>query len=99
MNKSAVISSLLVIALAAFVAGRYSSAPRSSSSANRRLLYYVDPMPPAFHSDRPGIAPDCGMPLEPVYEGTDPTAVLSLPAGSLSIPVEQQQIIGVRVET
>lgn len=33
----------------------------------RRILYYQDPMHPAYRSDKPGIAPDCGMPLEPVY--------------------------------
>ena len=34
----------------------------------RKVLYYVDPMHPAYRSDRPGVAPDCGMTLEPVYE-------------------------------
>jgi RND family efflux transporter MFP subunit len=34
----------------------------------RKILYYVDPMHPAYKSDKPGIAPDCGMTLEPVYE-------------------------------
>src|SRR5438309_9818061 len=33
----------------------------------RKILYWVDPMHPAYKSDRPGIAPDCGMKLEPVY--------------------------------
>lgn len=33
----------------------------------RRILYYVDAMHPAYRSDKPGIAPDCGMPLTPVY--------------------------------
>jgi Cu(I)/Ag(I) efflux system membrane fusion protein len=33
----------------------------------RRILFYRDPMHPAYRSDKPGIAPDCGMPLEPVY--------------------------------
>ena len=42
----------------------------------RRILYYVDPMHPAYKSDKPGVAPDCGMQLEPVYadEGATPTA-------------------------
>ena len=31
----------------------------------RKILYYVDPMHPAYKSDKPGIAPDCGMKLEP----------------------------------
>ncbi|MBI3693427.1 MAG: efflux RND transporter periplasmic adaptor subunit [Acidobacteria bacterium] len=33
----------------------------------RRILYYIDPMHPAYKSDKPGTAPDCGMKLEPVY--------------------------------
>ncbi len=37
-------------------------------SKQRKILYYVDPMHPAYKSDKPGIAPDCGMKLEPVYE-------------------------------
>ncbi len=36
----------------------------------RKILYWVDPMHPAYKSDKPGIAPDCGMKLEPVYEGS-----------------------------
>ena len=31
------------------------------------ILYYVDPMHPSYKSDKPGIAPDCGMQLTPVY--------------------------------
>ncbi len=33
----------------------------------RQVLYYVDPMHPAYTSTEPGIAPDCGMKLVPVY--------------------------------
>jgi hypothetical protein len=40
------------------------------ASAPHRVLYYVDPMHPAYHSDKPGKAPDCGMDLEPVYADT-----------------------------
>ena len=32
-----------------------------------KILYYQDPMHPWYHSDKPGIAPDCGMKLVPVY--------------------------------
>lgn len=47
---------------------------------SRKILYWVDPMHPAYKSDKPGIAPDCGMKLEPVYEGSPaPTA----PAGKI----------------
>ena len=32
-----------------------------------KILYYQDPMHPWYRSDKPGIAPDCGMRLVPVY--------------------------------
>ena len=48
--------------------GRKSTAIRPGTDVlGRKVLYWVDPMHPAYHSDRPGIAPDCGMTLEPVY--------------------------------
>src|SRR5207249_8670802 len=51
----------------------------------KRVRYYVDPMHPSYRSDKPGIAPDCGMALEPVYEGEDPAAKLQLKSGAVSI--------------
>ncbi len=41
----------------------------AAPKGGRKILYYVDPMHPGYKSDKPGIAPDCGMKLEPVYEG------------------------------
>jgi RND family efflux transporter MFP subunit len=41
--------------------------PESKAVRVRRVLYWVDPMHPAYRSDKPGTAPDCGMALEPVY--------------------------------
>lgn len=66
--KTALILLGLVAAFAAgFGYGRwYGPVPAKSG---RKVLYYVDPMHPAYKSDKPGIAPDCGMKLEPVYEG------------------------------
>lgn len=60
-----------LLILAAVFAGGYllrgrSSAPATATNA-RTVLYYVDPMHPAYTSDKPGVAPDCGMTLEPVY--------------------------------
>jgi protein SCO1/2 len=37
---------------------------------DRKVLYFVDPMHPAYRSDKPGSAPDCGMKLEPVFADT-----------------------------
>lgn len=100
MNKPAVVGSVLVLGLAAFVAGRYSGGTTAvQSSSSKRVLYYVDPMHPAYRSDKPGTAPDCGMVLEPVYEGEDPTSKLRLAPGAVALSPEKQQLIGARVET
>lgn len=100
MNKPAAVGSLVVIAVAAFVAGRYSDKSNHPQAPTaKRVLYYVDPMHPAYKSDKPGIAPDCGMALEPVYEGDDPASKLQLAAGAVSITPEKQRLIGVQVET
>jgi membrane fusion protein, copper/silver efflux system len=62
----------------------------------RKVLYWVDPMHPAYKSDKPGKAPDCGMDLAPVY-AEEPTAVkTTLPEGSFQITPEKQQLIGVK---
>jgi len=99
MNKPAAVGSVLVLGLAAFVAGRYTSNPNPAQHSAKRVLYYVDPMHPAYRSDKPGIAPDCGMALEPVYEGEDATAKLQLAPGAVALTPEKQQLIGGRVET
>jgi len=57
--------------------------------AAKRVLYYVDPMHPAYKSDKPGKAPDCGMDLEPVYAEST----------TIAISPERQQLFGIRVET
>ena len=82
----------------------------SASATGRPILYWVDPMHPASSSDRPGIAPDCGMDLVPVYgdpggarvSQDGPGAGLApegLPAGAIRIPAERQQLIGVKYAT
>jgi Cu(I)/Ag(I) efflux system membrane fusion protein len=60
---------LLVLALlaATFAGGYVLRATRHPGQPGRRVLYWVDPMHPQYKSDKPGIAPDCGMQLEPVY--------------------------------
>lgn len=62
----------LVAVTAAFFGGYVykaikGSSPVSASNTGRKVLYWVDRMHPAYKSDKPGIAPDCGMKLEPVY--------------------------------
>jgi RND family efflux transporter MFP subunit len=57
---------LLAIAFSSGVAWRTWAGAKKKDA--RKPLYYVDPMHPWYKSDKPGIAPDCGMKLEPVYE-------------------------------
>ena len=66
--------------------------------ASARVLYYVDPMHPAFKSDRPGIAPDCGMALMPVYANATDSSLVSAIHG-ITISTAQQQLIGLRTAT
>lgn len=71
---------LLVVIAAAFGGGYVYKAVKggagtSAEKGGRKVLYWVDPMHPAYKSDKPGIAPDCGMKLEPVYaDGGAPAA-------------------------
>jgi membrane fusion protein, copper/silver efflux system len=45
--------------------------PAPESKAEKKALYWYDPMHPSYRSDKPGIAPDCGMDLAPMYEGAE----------------------------
>jgi len=86
---------------AGFLAGAWVTWPasgRGQTQAARKVLHWVDPMHPFYRSDKPGIAPDCGMQLEPVY-ADDPSAAtgMSMPPGTLRVPVEKQQVVGVRL--
>jgi len=59
-------------------------------------------MHPGFKSDKPGVAPCCGMELEPVYEGAAADVVeakQSVPKGAVHVSSEKQQLIGVRTGT
>ena len=58
-----------------------------------KVLYWQDPMHPAYKSDKPGKAPDCGMDLVPVYEGG--MTASNLPEGAFQISPAKQQMIGV----
>src|SRR6516165_8127706 len=75
--KKAVVAILILAAIAfSYVLGRGRTQRDRKTSLERKVLYYVDPMHPAYKSDKPGIAPDCGMQLEPVYadDGGTPRA-------------------------
>jgi len=66
----------------------------ATSKAERKILYWQDPMHPSYRSDKPGTAPDCGMKLVPVYaEPSEPMA--QLPEGTVQLTAEKQQLLGV----
>ncbi|HEX4949888.1 MAG TPA: efflux RND transporter periplasmic adaptor subunit [Blastocatellia bacterium] len=68
---------------------------QTAATIERKVLYWVDPMHPAYKSNQPGKAPDCGMDLVPVYEdGTSMTS--EIPPGAIQISPERQQLIGVQ---
>ncbi len=77
--------------------------PGTSAAANpskgRTVLYWHDPMHPAYKSDKPGIAPDCGMQLEPVYVDEDSSLPRTPPGppGTVVVDASRRQAIGVRL--
>ena len=95
----------LAIIFVAAITGAYSLGRHHSPAPGRRhVLYYIDPMHPTYKSDKPGIAPDCGMKLTPVFAGDsgdlDHHGVSrELPAGAVQINDETQQLIGMRLAT
>jgi Cu(I)/Ag(I) efflux system membrane fusion protein len=66
-----------------------------SGTAEGKILYWYDPMHPSYRSDKPGIAPDCGMKLLPMYAG-EAEAMKHMPPGTVKLSPEKQQLIGVR---
>ena len=80
-------------------AATHVTAEPGSSESTRRILYWYDPMHPVYHSDKPGIAPDCGMALVPMYESRTPSEQATTDAGLIHIPPSQQRALGVRLAT
>ena len=73
-----ILAALFAMAFVTLAISRKQSAKPSAASAatppasgkasqEKKVLYWVDPMHPAYKSDKPGTAPDCGMDLVPVY--------------------------------
>lgn len=75
--------------------------PKSTpAAAAHRILYYVDPMHPSYHSDKPGKAPDCGMDLVAVYAdavGKSLTASSDSGPDSFTIDPSAQKIYGIQL--
>ncbi|HZO99578.1 MAG TPA: efflux RND transporter periplasmic adaptor subunit [Terriglobia bacterium] len=76
------------------------AASEAGTTPQGKVLYYEDPMHPWYRSDKPGIAPDCGMKLVPVYAEEKPSVpVGSFPPGTVQISPARQQLIGVTTAT
>ena len=106
MKAVRTIAVLLVIA-AAFAGGYVYRAVKSNLAGSaekgeRKILYWQDPMHPAYKSDKPGIAPDCGMKLVPVYadeggaQAAASPAASAMPPGTIQVTPDKQQLIGVK---
>jgi membrane fusion protein, copper/silver efflux system len=74
----------------------YADEESGAGEKERKILYYVDPMHPAYKSDKPGTAPDCGMDLVPVYADEQSGSTSSGIPGAIKISSEKQQLIGVQ---
>ncbi len=69
-------------------------APAEPSKGERKILYWFDPMHPKYKSDKPGVAPDCGMTLVPKY--ADEQRLTNMTAGTVMISADKQTLAGVR---
>ena len=67
---------------------------KAPAPGERKVLYWYDPMHPAYKSDKPGIAPDCGMTLVPKY--AEDESMAKMPMGTVTITPEKQSLAGVR---
>ncbi len=90
---------IAAVVCAAYVAGRSSRPPAVREMGAGQVLYYVDPMHPAYRSDRPGKAPDCGMDLEPVYAGGRSVQPPAMSPGSVRLTPDQEQAVRLQTET
>ena len=84
----------------------HSASQTTAAATKRKVLYWYDAMNPQHHYNKPGKAPD-GMDLVPQYaeeNSTPPTTntaapeMAKMPAGTVTIAPDKQQLIGVRTE-
>ena len=100
MKKLAIVAVIAAAFAVGYGYGRWYGKPAPMAAAGavpRKILYWQDPMHPQYKSDKPGIAPDCGMKLVPVYADQAPAETGS--AGTVEISPEKQQLIGVTYGT
>src|SRR5450432_3268959 len=99
MNRPAYFILLFSSIAGAFLVGtlyNHRAAAGSRSTEGRRILYYRDPMHPAYRSDKPGTAPDCGMALVPVYADAGAMSGRMLPVGAVKVTPEADRILNIQ---
>ncbi len=77
--------------------GLVAGSMKQAGSGQKEILYWYDPMHPAYKSDKPGIAPDCGMDLVP-FHAEEAEALSEMPPGTVMLSPQKQQLIGVRTQ-
>jgi RND family efflux transporter MFP subunit len=89
-----------VLIAAAFAGGKWwgGRSFAKAGSAPDKVLYWVDPMHPWYRSDKPGVAPDCGMTLVAVHAGEE-SRYQAREKGMVQVSPEKQQLIGVEYGT
>ena len=103
MKTARYVSLVVVVAIVAFAGGSWwNGRSHQIGPQAQQALYYSCPMHPAYHSDRAGDCPSCGMRLEPVYAdgaGTPSSGSGGSPPppGAVQVSSERQQAIGVRL--
>jgi RND family efflux transporter MFP subunit len=102
MKRTSLAIAVVAAIAASYGIGRYNAHSQAGNQTGRHVLYYVDPMHPSYKSDKPGIAPDCGMRLVPVFAedlgNAQPSSPLAqLPAGAVAIDAATQRLMGIRV--
>ncbi len=92
-----ILTILLAIALVVVLVARPSAKTSASNTGQRKVVFWVDAMNPAYKSDKPGKAPD-GMDLVPVYAEGTTGAAPSTVAGYANVKLtsDRQQLIGVQ---
>ena len=84
----------------------HSASQKTTAGTERKVLYWYDAMNPQHHYNKPGKAPD-GMDLVPQYAkensaraatNTAAPEMAKMPAGTVKIAPDKQQLIGVRTE-
>ena len=93
---------VLLLMIGSYLVGRHRTRQGAAviTRDSRRVLYWVDPMHPDYKSEHPGVAPDCGMQLEPVYAepiSASASSAVPIAPGLVGIDTERQQLFGIRV--